>query len=75
MRRSSSTRAWRARWIATVTWSCSDSILRSLVKALSDTALLLIDLQNDFLHPDGAYARAGVSCEGCYIAGSARSRL
>jgi len=33
------------------------------VKALSDTALLLIDLQNDFLHPDGAYARAGVSCE------------
>ncbi len=25
------------------------------------TALLLIDLQNDFLHPAGAYARAGVS--------------
>jgi ureidoacrylate peracid hydrolase len=23
------------------------------------TALLLIDMQNDFLHPDGAYARAG----------------
>jgi nicotinamidase-related amidase len=26
---------------------------------LATTALLLIDLQNDFLHPDGAYARAG----------------
>lgn len=26
------------------------------------TALLLIDLQNDFLHPDGAYARAGERC-------------
>lgn len=25
------------------------------------TALLLIDLQNDFLHPDGAYARGGQS--------------
>jgi nicotinamidase-related amidase len=25
------------------------------------TALVLIDLQNDFLHPDGAYERAGVS--------------
>jgi ureidoacrylate peracid hydrolase len=24
-----------------------------------NTALLLIDLQNDFLHPDGAYGRAG----------------
>ena len=24
------------------------------------TALLLVDMQNDFLHPDGAYARAGV---------------
>ncbi len=24
------------------------------------TALLLIDLQNDFLHPEGAYARAGL---------------
>ena len=23
------------------------------------TALLIVDLQNDFLHPDGAYARAG----------------
>lgn len=28
--------------------------------SLSDTALLLVDLQNDFLHPQGAYARAGV---------------
>jgi ureidoacrylate peracid hydrolase len=27
----------------------------------SDCALLLCDLQNDFLHPDGAYGRAGQS--------------
>jgi ureidoacrylate peracid hydrolase len=26
------------------------------------TALILGDLQNDFLHPEGAYARAGQSC-------------
>jgi nicotinamidase-related amidase len=26
---------------------------------LADTALLLCDLQNDFVHPDGAYGRAG----------------
>ncbi len=26
---------------------------------LTKTALLIVDLQNDFLHPDGAYARAG----------------
>jgi len=26
------------------------------------TALLLIDMQNDFLHPRGAYARGGASC-------------
>jgi nicotinamidase-related amidase len=26
---------------------------------MQDTALLLCDLQNDFLHPDGAYGRAG----------------
>jgi len=25
------------------------------------TALLLVDLQNDFLHPDGAYARGGAA--------------
>ncbi|MGI9644737.1 MAG: cysteine hydrolase family protein [Ilumatobacteraceae bacterium] len=25
------------------------------------TAILLVDLQNDFVHPDGAYGRAGVS--------------
>ena len=24
---------------------------------LATTALLLLDLQNDFLHPDGAYSR------------------
>ena len=27
--------------------------------SLASTALLLVDLQNDFLHPDGAYARGG----------------
>ena len=27
------------------------------------TALLLVDLQNDFLHPEGAYGRAGQSSE------------
>jgi ureidoacrylate peracid hydrolase len=27
----------------------------------STTALLLLDLQNDFIHPDGAYARGGQS--------------
>ena len=26
---------------------------------LSDTGLLIVDLQNDFLHPEGAYARGG----------------
>ncbi len=26
---------------------------------MKQTALLLVDLQNDFLHPDGAYGRAG----------------
>lgn len=28
---------------------------------MQDTALLLCDLQNDFIHPDGAYGRAGQS--------------
>lgn len=27
---------------------------------LAQTALVLVDLQNDFLHPEGAYGRAGV---------------
>jgi nicotinamidase-related amidase len=27
----------------------------------ASTALVLVDLQNDFLHPDGAYGRAGLS--------------
>ncbi|MEP3430439.1 MAG: isochorismatase family cysteine hydrolase [Roseibium sp.] len=31
---------------------------------LSRTALLTIDLQNDFLHPKGAYGRAGQSAQG-----------
>jgi ureidoacrylate peracid hydrolase len=26
---------------------------------LAETALLIVDLQNDFVHPDGAYGRAG----------------
>lgn len=30
---------------------------------MSRTALLLVDLQNDFLHPDGAYGRAGQTSE------------
>jgi len=30
---------------------------------LTRTALLIIDLQNDFLHPDGAYGRTGQSAE------------
>lgn len=30
---------------------------------MSRTALLTIDLQNDFLHPDGAYGRAGQASE------------
>ena len=25
----------------------------------ADTALLIVDLQNDFIHPNGAYARGG----------------
>ena len=27
----------------------------------ANTALVLVDLQNDFIHPDGAYGRAGKS--------------
>ncbi|HCF74891.1 MAG TPA: cysteine hydrolase, partial [Gammaproteobacteria bacterium] len=34
-----------------------------MVNAMSNTALVLIDMQNDFLHPEGAYARAGINCE------------
>jgi ureidoacrylate peracid hydrolase len=33
-----------------------------LFMSAASTALLLVDLQNDFLHPDGAYARGGQSC-------------
>jgi nicotinamidase-related amidase len=29
----------------------------------SRTGLLIVDLQNDFLHPDGAYARGGLTSE------------
>ena len=29
----------------------------------ASTALLLVDLQNDFIHPDGAYARGGAKSE------------
>ncbi len=31
---------------------------------VGETALLLCDLQNDFIHPDGAYGRAGQACGG-----------
>ena len=31
------------------------------VSNLRNTALLLIDLQNDFIHPEGAYARGGAA--------------
>lgn len=31
--------------------------------SLTGTALLLVDLQNDFIHPDGAYARGGAVSE------------
>ena len=30
---------------------------------IETTALVIVDLQNDFLHPDGAYGRAGQTCE------------
>lgn len=30
-------------------------------KAIDKTALLLVDLQNDFIHPEGAYARSGAA--------------
>ncbi len=33
-----------------------------MITNLEKTALLIIDLQNDFLHPDGAYARGGQVC-------------
>jgi ureidoacrylate peracid hydrolase len=32
-----------------------------MISDLAKTALLIVDLQNDFLHPEGAYARAGQS--------------
>jgi nicotinamidase-related amidase len=35
----------------------------SAVAAPSATALLICDLQNDFLHPDGAYGRAGLGTQ------------
>lgn len=34
-------------------------IMEDTAIELTKTALLIVDLQNDFLHPDGAYARAG----------------
>jgi len=35
-----------------------------VARDLNDTALLLCDLQNDFLHPRGAYGRAGLGTPG-----------
>ena len=40
----------------------SSSILEKMMsrpEQVSDTALLIVDLQNDFVHPAGAYGRAG----------------
>ena len=31
------------------------------MKNFATTALLIVDLQNDFIHPDGAYARGGMA--------------
>ena len=31
---------------------------------IAHTALMLVDLQNDFIHPDGAYARGGAKADG-----------
>lgn len=33
--------------------------MRINLNSISNTALLIVDLQNDFLHPEGAYGRAG----------------
>ena len=33
---------------------------------MKNTALVLVDMQNDFIHPEGAYARAGATSD--YIA-------
>ncbi len=41
----------------------SDATTEPLGIDLSRTALLTIDLQNDFLHADGAYGRAGQGCD------------
>ena len=30
---------------------------------IARTALMLVDLQNDFVHPDGAYARGGAKAD------------
>jgi len=32
-------------------------------QTIDKTALLLVDLQNDFIHPDGAYARGGATSD------------
>lgn len=32
-----------------------------IIREPAQTALLLVDMQNDFLHPDGAYARGGAA--------------
>jgi ureidoacrylate peracid hydrolase len=37
--------------------------IASSMTAWAQTALLIVDLQNDFLHPDGAYGRNGTSSE------------
>jgi len=46
----------------------------ALDASIDRTALLVIDLQNDFLHPNGAYARGGASAPalGAVVAPAAR---
>lgn len=34
-----------------------------LIPNPKNTALMLVDMQNDFLHPEGAYGRAGQGCD------------
>jgi nicotinamidase-related amidase len=38
-------------------------VSRGAAAPVAGSALLLVDLQNDFLHPDGAYARGGAASD------------
>jgi ureidoacrylate peracid hydrolase len=37
--------------------------MKTIFEDPARAALVLVDLQNDFLHPQGAYARGGASCD------------